>query len=156
MDSIYLRSISNDLKSYRGERLCDFCKKENSCYTCSYLSFCCCSDANYYHLKYDVAASSHAIFSIMWLKEKMLDIDVIYLLSRLLYKLRKRKRPQFICDQCNHWSERVHFIYNPTLKINEDLCFCSKRCRQFFLGFKGRNIVVYHKPFEERVTKYRW
>ena len=156
MDSIYLRSISDDLKSYQGKRCCDFCKKENSKYTCGYLSFCCCSDANNYHLNYDVAASSHAIFSIMWLKGIILDIDVIYLISCFLYKSRKRQEPHFVCDNCKHRSKCVHFIYNPSLKIDGDLCFCSKRCRQSFFGSKCRNIVVYHKPFEERIRKYRW
>ncbi len=152
MNSIYLRSISEQLRSCRHENHCDLCHKINKSYQLGMFHFCCMACANAYHFKYDIAASSHTIFALLWLRETMLDIDIIHTIAKLLYDIRKRNEPNHECIYCN--SQAKYFI--------RDIGFCSQYChkRYFYaLGYNDKEIkklIVQDKCVEERTTIYKW
>lgn len=154
MNSIYLRSIGDNLRSCKSLRKCDDCKKVHNMYICGLLSFCCTACANNYHLKYDVAASSHSIFSLFWLKETILDNDIIIFLTRLLYKLRKRSEPNYICTNCEYEGRSFQFV--------DDYPLCSKRCRYKFYKDQCysikeiKNFTIKDKSNKELTEEYEW
>lgn len=161
MNSIYIRSIGNDLKSYNYKeyKKCEECGKD-SFYKIGKiitLNFCCISDANDYHRKYDIAASIHSIFALMWLREFNICEDIIFVITKLIYQVRKRNIPYHKCTQCFREGNSSYWIF-----INGNP-LCSMHCRHLFqiqmvcyTKKQRRQLYIIHKSNEEINSKYIW
>jgi hypothetical protein len=157
MNSIYLRSISGNLKSFTLQEKpqpCEICKKYTTTYKCGYFRFCCCSHANDFHMKYDIGAASTTISFLLLFKELCKVNDVIYVIGQILYQVRKRNRPIFQCMQCNDIGEHQLFYYNYAL--------CNKFCVSNFFyekGYKTKDIKklrLNNKSCDELTMSYKW
>lgn len=156
MNSIYLRSITNSLQScwHHNDKLqkCVFCKV-NSChdgYRFRYLHFCFAYHANLYHMEYDIGAVTSSIFALLWLREFGLIDDVARYIAFVLYKVRKRIKPEFACIQCD--DKGFHFV--------NEKAFCSRICRKTYyenIGYNKaqiRKLTITDKPQIELNTRY--
>lgn len=164
MNSIYLRSISENLKSctlQEKPQACETCKQYTTSYKLGYFRFCCCSHANDFHMKYDIGASSATISFLLLFKElcKVNDLvnDVICVIAQILYQLKKRSRPIFHCIQCNYIGEPQLFYYN--------YAFCNKFCVSNFFYKKGytikqikqlKQLSLTSKSCDELTISYKW
>lgn len=154
MNSIYLRNIRKDLSCYKGNKLCILCNNKSN-YNIKSLTFCSEKEANDYHFKYDIGAAINSIFYMLLLKETILDIDTIHIITKLLYQLRKRELfiPQ--CDYCRKNPKQCHFVNYKSASF----CFCDKHCRQNFYNEYNMHVENYYismRSSEELSEVYKW
>ena len=152
MNSIYLRSISKDLRTLspldiQKGNYCDHCKKDQCIYKLGIIKFCSCACANAYHLRWDIAAVTHSSLSLLWFVD-YLNCDVVTIIAKSLYNLRKRETPPiFKCVLCGQRVRDHDVIF-----VDTD-CFCGRYCKNRLYSKKTNTI---NKSPTEINTKYIW
>lgn len=92
------------------------------------LYFCKYTHMSDYHIKYDLAASMHSTFSLLWLRQIGLPCDITRVISQLLYTVRKRgKKIYQRCNYCGLICDNHHIYYDPCEK--EKVYICCGECK---------------------------
>lgn len=135
MNSDYLQyEIVGKLVRNQINKKCQGCANEKakmlrvnrgiSLYFCTYKHMC------DYHMKYDLAASIHSTFSLLWLRQIGLPCDIARVISRLLYTVRKRgKKIYQKCDYCGLICDNHDIYCDPCEK--KEVYICGDECKTF-------------------------